>query len=45
MRRRLRLIRELPPKKLFRVVESEIVDDELAGDVPAEAAATLLKFG
>ncbi|MCX7413512.1 MAG: LON peptidase substrate-binding domain-containing protein [Planctomycetia bacterium] len=41
--RRLRLIRELPPKKLFRVVESEIVDDELAGDVPAEAAATLQK--
>jgi len=25
--RRLRLIRELPPKKLFRVVESEIIDD------------------
>jgi uncharacterized protein len=25
--RRLRLVRELPPKKLFRVVESEILDD------------------
>jgi Lon protease-like protein len=25
--RRLRLVRELPPKKLFRVVESEIIDD------------------
>ena len=41
--RRLRLIRELPPKKLFRVVESEILDDELPADVPPEAAAALQK--
>lgn len=39
--RRLRLVRELPPKKLFRVVESEILDDEMSGDEPAEAAAEL----
>ena len=38
--RRLRLLRELPPKKLFRVVESEILDDvEPAGASPAAAAA------
>ena len=39
--RRLRLVRELPPKKIFRVVEAELVDDQLSGDVPAEAAAAL----
>jgi len=39
--RRLRLVRELPPKKVFRVVEAELVDDQLSGDVPAEAAAAL----
>lgn len=38
--RRIKLVRELPVKKLFRVVESELLDDvEPAG--PAEAAATL----
>ena len=33
--RRIRLVRELPPKKLFRVVESEILED----DEPEDAAA------
>jgi len=38
--RRLRLVQELPPKKLFRVVESEILDDvEPADGNPAAAAA------
>ena len=37
--RRLRLVRELPPKKVFRVVEAELMDDHLPDDVPAEAAA------
>ncbi len=37
--RRIRLLRELPPKKLFRVVESEILDDiEPAGAGPDAAA-------
>jgi Lon protease-like protein len=39
--RRLRLVRELPPKKLFRVVESEILDDVMPDEEPAEAAAEL----
>jgi Lon protease-like protein len=39
--RRLRLVRELPPKKVFRVVEAELMDDHLPDDVPAEAAAAL----
>lgn len=39
--RRLRLVRELPPKKLFRVVESEILDDELPDDESPAAAAEL----
>ncbi|NDC53254.1 MAG: peptidase S16 [Planctomycetia bacterium] len=39
--RRLRLVRELPPKKLFRVVESEILDDELPAEEPPETAAGL----
>lgn len=39
--RRLRLIRELPPKKLFRVVESEIIDDTPHDDVPPTTAAAL----
>ena len=39
--RRLRLVRELPPKKLFRVVESEILDDESPDDEPPEAAEEL----
>ena len=38
--RRLRLVRELPPKKLFRVVESEIIDDvEPVGPGRDEAVA------
>jgi len=39
--RRLRLVRELPPKKLFRVVESELLDDVLPDDESPEAAAEL----
>jgi Lon protease-like protein len=39
--RRLRLIQELPPKKLFRVVESEIIDDFEPPDAPPGAAAAL----
>jgi len=39
--RRLRLVRELPPKKLFRVVESEILDDVEPADAPPQAAAAL----
>lgn len=33
--RRLRLVKELPPKKLFRVVESEILDDVVSHNVDA----------
>ena len=36
--RRLRLLRELPPKKLFRVVESELVDDVEPADATSAAA-------
>jgi Lon protease-like protein len=39
--RRLRLVRELPPKKLFRVVESEILDEFESDDAPAGEAAAL----
>jgi uncharacterized protein len=39
--RRLRLLRELPPKKLFRVVESEIIDDFEPADAGPGAAAAL----
>ena len=39
--RRLRLVRELPPKKLFRVVESEIIDDVEPGDAAPGGAAAL----
>jgi len=39
--RRLRLVRELPPKKLFRVVESELLDDEMPDDESPEAAVEL----
>ncbi|MFM7207736.1 MAG: LON peptidase substrate-binding domain-containing protein [Planctomycetaceae bacterium] len=39
--RRLRLVRELPPKKLFRVVEAELLDDVLPDTGPADTAATL----
>jgi Lon protease-like protein len=39
--RRLRLVRELPPKKVYRVVEAELMDDHVPGDVPVEAAAAL----
>jgi Lon protease-like protein len=36
--RRLRLLRELPPKKLFRVVESEMLDDVEPADAASSAA-------
>jgi uncharacterized protein len=39
--RRLRLLRELPPKKLFRVMESEILEDFEPADAPPNAAAAL----
>ena len=39
--RRLRLIRELPPKKLFRVVESELMDEFEPADAPTGEAAAL----
>jgi len=39
--RRLRLVREMPPKKLFRVVESELLDDEMPDDESPEAAVEL----
>jgi Lon protease-like protein len=39
--RRLRLVHELPPKKLFRVVEAEIVEESAAEDGPPGAAAAL----
>ena len=39
--RRLRLIDELPPKKLFRVCEAEILDDHEPAESPAGAAAIL----
>jgi len=39
--RRLRLVKELPPKKLFRVVESELLDDEIPDDESPEAALEL----
>ncbi len=39
--RRLKLVRELPPKKLFRVVESEIIDDFEPADAQPNAAAAL----
>lgn len=41
--RRLRLVRELPPKKLFRVVESELLDDIEPADAAPDAAASLQK--
>lgn len=39
--RRLKLVREMPPKKLFRVVESEILEDEEPLDVPTEETLQL----
>ena len=39
--RRLRLVRELPPKKLFRVAEAEILDDHLPEEATPAAAAAL----
>ena len=39
--RRLRLVTELPPKKLFRVVEGEILDDMEPDGETAESAAGL----
>lgn len=41
--RRLRLVRELPPKKLFRVMESEIIEDFEPEGAPIGAAAALQK--
>ncbi len=41
--RRLRLVRELPPKKLFRVVESELLDDSEPADASPDAATALQK--
>jgi len=38
--RRIKLVRELQPKKLFRVVESELLDD-IEPDAPVGAAAAL----
>lgn len=37
--RRLRLMRELPPKKIFRVVESEIIEDFFSANGPEGAGA------
>lgn len=39
--RRIRLIRELPPKKLFRVVESEILEEHEPDDASPALAAEL----
>jgi Lon protease-like protein len=39
--RRLRLVRELPPKKLFREIEAEILEDRTPEDAPPNAAAAL----
>jgi len=39
--RRIKLVRELPAKKLFRVVESEILEEFEPADAPAGAAAEL----
>lgn len=39
--RRLRLVKELPPDKLFRVIESEIVEDFEPDDAPSGTAAAL----
>jgi Lon protease-like protein len=39
--RRLRLVRELPPKKLFRVIESEIMDEFEPADASPAAAGQL----
>lgn len=39
--RRLRLVRELPPKKLFRVVEAELLDDVDPEDEGGALAAAL----
>jgi Lon protease-like protein len=41
--RRLKLVRELPPKKLFRVVESELLDDVEPAGGPPGAASELQK--
>jgi len=39
--RRLRLIRELPPKKLFREIESELLEDNEPNDAGPAASAAL----
>ncbi|MFM8734513.1 MAG: LON peptidase substrate-binding domain-containing protein [Pirellulales bacterium] len=39
--RRIRLVRELPPKKLFRVAEAELLDDLQPAAAQADGAAAL----
>ncbi|NCY01470.1 MAG: ATP-dependent protease [Planctomycetia bacterium] len=39
--RRLRLVRELPPSKPFRVVESEILEDHMPAGIGPDAVSTL----
>jgi len=39
--RRLRLVKELPPKKLFRVVESEILEDQVPAEIGEEEVGDL----
>jgi uncharacterized protein len=39
--RRLRLVKEMPPHKLFRIVESEIIEDFEPDDAPAGMATAL----
>jgi Lon protease-like protein len=41
--RRLRLVRELPPKKMFRVIESEILEDIVPVDAAVGTADRLQK--
>jgi ATP-dependent Lon protease len=41
--RRLRLVRELPPKKMFRVIESEILEDIVPADAAVGTADRLQK--
>jgi Lon protease-like protein len=41
--RRLKLVKELPPKKLFRVVESEILDDVVPDSLSGEDVNDLQK--
>ena len=43
--RRLRLIKELPPKKIFRVVEAEILEDYTSGNGSHDAASEKPSIG